>query len=213
MSDLLPERLSLDAIDEDSTKSRSKRKPVLSILDWVQCFSLYTSIISHKQPGRVPDLLGYQSLIIDAQREFQGDHWLGYDRRFRLRAAATHPDKWANVDITLWMLAFAGRGARNRCKFCFSTSHDASNCELTNDPQPSNPPPRSSRPPAPQDHVTRRRLCFKWNESPSPRCSRSNCVYDHICYICYRDPLIINKHHKALHCCRWKPGVPQRPTW
>lgn len=157
LSELLPEKLSFDVAEEDSGKGKSKKKLITSILEWVQCFSLYTAIISQKQPERVPDLLGYQSLIIDAHREFKGDYWMGYDRRFRLRAAAaSQVDKWANVDITLWSLAFASRGSSARCKFCFSTSHDSSTCDLSSDTQSSSAPYRT--PPLARLHFTKTHL-------------------------------------------------------
>ena len=57
MAELLPERLAAYTPDDDLTKA-SKSK-------------------------RVPDLVGYQALIIDAQREHQGECWIGYDCLFR----------------------------------------------------------------------------------------------------------------------------------
>ena len=183
-------------------------------MEWIQCFSLYIAVISRRQPERVPDLLGYQSLIIDAHREYQGKYWMGYDRRFRQRAAATHMEKWANIDPTLWSLAFAGRGNTNRCQLCFSTSHSLNNCELATDSQLlMNPPAHSTRPsanfcnPLPNG----RRICYEWNETSAPNCSRLNCVYEHSCYLCYQDPTVSNKHHKAICCSEWKPGTSQRP--
>ena len=205
MSELLPERLTFCATDEDSDKGKGKKKLLTSILDWVR---LFTAIVFRKQPERVPNLLGYQSLIIDAYREFKGDYWMGYDRCFRQRAAAVaQVDKWANIDITLWSLAFASRGATTRCKFCFSTSHDSNNCALMSDAQVPASPPRSWRLPTKCEYSSRRRACFEWNESPSPNCSRPNCIYEHICYLCYQDPLVSNKYHKARQCAKWKLGV------
>ena len=65
-AELLPERLMAYTSDDDHTKaSKSKIKPVTNILDWIQAFGLYVAIISHKQPQRVPDLIGYQAFIID----------------------------------------------------------------------------------------------------------------------------------------------------
>ena len=115
--------------------------------------------MSQKQPKRVPDLLGYQSLIIDAYQEFKGDYWMGYDRCFRQRAAAVaQVDKWTNIDITLWNLAFASRGATTHCKFCFSTSHDPDNCALMNDAQVPATTPRSWRLPTKHEYSSRRRV-------------------------------------------------------
>ena len=118
---------------EDSAPGRStkgKTKMISNILEWIRCFSLYVAILSHSAPHRVPDLLSYQALIIEAQMEYPGDHWLGYDRRFRQRAAVTKTTKWSKIDTTLWHLAFAGRPSIARCKYCFSVTHCSSDCEL-----------------------------------------------------------------------------------
>ena len=66
--------------------------------------------------------------------EYPGDHWLGYDRRFRQRAAVTKTTKWSKIDTTLWHLAFAGRPSIARCEYCFSITHCSRGCELAPDP-------------------------------------------------------------------------------
>ena len=35
------------------------------ITDRMQCFGVYIAIISHQKPKRVPDLLGYQRIIME----------------------------------------------------------------------------------------------------------------------------------------------------
>ena len=134
MVELRPEGL---GTMEDSAPGRStkgKTKMISNILEWIRCFSLYVAILSRSAPHRVPDLLSYQALIIEAQMEYPGDHWLGYDRRFRQRAAVTKTTKWSKIDTTLWHLAFAGRPSIARCKYCFSVTHCSSDCELAPDP-------------------------------------------------------------------------------
>ena len=130
MAELRPEGL---GTMEDSAPGRStkgKTKMISNILEWIRCFSLYVAILSCSAPHRVPDLLSYQALIIEAQMEYPGDHWLGYDRRFRQRAAVTKTTKWSKIDTTLWHLAFAGRPSIARCKYCFNVTHCSSDCEL-----------------------------------------------------------------------------------
>ncbi len=39
------------------------------------------AVIASEKPERVQDLLGYQALILEARMEYDGDGWLGYDRR------------------------------------------------------------------------------------------------------------------------------------
>ena len=143
------------------------------------------------------DLLGYQSLIIQAYQEYQGDCWLGYDRRCRHQAAAIPSAKWAIADSTLWNLAFSGRACTSRCSHCFSLSHQSGDCEtLPNTHRERTPyrnqpviPPRIGKP-----------VCYSFNENPKPGCQHPNCRYDHSCYWCRHDPKITNKCHKAIFC-------------
>ena len=81
MSDLLPERMGIHRRRDDHGSKHSKRS--LTILKWLQCFSTYVSVVLRNNPERIPDLMGYQSLIIEASMEYKGDCWAGYDRRFR----------------------------------------------------------------------------------------------------------------------------------
>ena len=212
MAKLRPEGL---GTMEDSAPGRStkgKTKMISNILEWIRCFSLYVAILSRSAPHRVPDLLSYQALIIEAQMEYPGDHWLGYDRRFRQRAAVTKTTKWSKIDTTLWHLAFAGRPSIARCKYCFSVTHCSSDCELAPDPDP----PAQEQPAAPSRRSTavpsRPPVCFAWNEDPSRGCTRKNCKFEHICYICAKDPSIRNKNHKAVRCPHRGPARPQPST-
>ena len=105
IAELLPEKQAFSEFEEDADKGKGKKRLVTSILDWVQCFSLYMAIISRKHPERVPNLLGYKSLIINAQQQFRGDQWMRYYRRFRQRAmAARKNDNWDNIDVTYGVL-------------------------------------------------------------------------------------------------------------
>ena len=83
MSKLLPDRLGTAGVagSEDQQKTpRFRRRAVTNILEWVECFAIYVAVISKTQPQRVPDMLGYLILILEAHMEYAGDGWLGYDR-------------------------------------------------------------------------------------------------------------------------------------
>ena len=101
------------------------------------------AVIAKSQPDRIPDLLGYQSLIIEAHLEYGGDGWIGYDKRFRLNAAANSLKTWAQVDTTLWHLAFTGKAKTDRCKYCFSLTHPSDDCDCA--PTTSTPISRTPR--------------------------------------------------------------------
>lgn len=82
MSELLPDRLGCSRTftpEDKSGGTKSKKRAVANILEWIQCFSVYIAIIAQKNPERVPDLLEYQSLIIDTSIQYDGDGWIGYD--------------------------------------------------------------------------------------------------------------------------------------
>ena len=84
---------------------------------------------SDKHPQKIKDLLGYQALIVEARMEYDGETWLAYDRRFRQTVAATPDTMWAKIDPTLWNKAFTGQAKSKRCKYCFSLSHESTDCD------------------------------------------------------------------------------------
>ena len=183
MAELLLDRLgsyrSLTLEDKGGVP-KLKRRAVTNSLEWIQCFSIYIAIIAQKHPERVPDLLGYQSLIIDASIQYEGDNWIGYDRRFHLSVAANSTKIRASLDPTLWNLAFAGNKRVSRCKHCFALTHPFSECEWASEAaQPISTPSQPLMDPTRQY----RRICRKWNNTPG-RCPVSGCTYEHICLAC-----------------------------
>ena len=130
MSELQPDQLGY----ADSSKQQGKKKAISNILEWIQCFCIYISVIAGKQPQQVPDLLGYMHLIIEANLQYGNDGWQGYDRRFRQVAASSSNVEWARVDTTLWNLGFTNHGNATCCKHCFSLHHSHANCEWAPEP-------------------------------------------------------------------------------
>ena len=218
MADLLPDRLGTAGghlAEEESPEKHfvvrlqhPKKKQVTNILEWIQCFGIYTAVVAKKDPARVQDLLGYQSLIVEAKMEYQGDGWLGYDRRFRQRAAADLGKPWSVIDPSLWSMALSGLAKATRCKHCFSLSHRADECEWA-------PPatsvmvqqhgPQQWRQPPPRPRFGRSPpVCHEWNNSASPVCPHPDCRYQHVCSSCYYDNHVTQKDHKVINC-------PKRP--
>ena len=133
IGELLPATLSLT---DDEQKQRSKHRRMFSIIEWLQGFAVYVAVLSRTQPSRIPDLMGYQTLILEAYNEFRNDCWLGHDRQFR-QWVASHPGThWAAIAPTLWSLAFQGQVRSVHCKHCFRLSHNSNECELSPDPLP-----------------------------------------------------------------------------
>lgn len=128
MAELLPETL---APGQDPQKASKKPKctRVANILQWVECFSAYISVILAKQPARASDLLAYMALIVHAARKYKGESWVQYDVNFRKRAAAFPAERWADINPTIWQLAFANTEPRSHCELCFSLDHTTEQCD------------------------------------------------------------------------------------
>ena len=106
---------------------------VIAVLCSLRCCA------GQKQPKRIRDFMGYQTLIIDAYLEYKSNCWMGYDWSFRQMAASEPGRSWASIDPTLWNLAFAGQEKTTWCTHCFSLSHQSDDCKLSlrSMPQPS----------------------------------------------------------------------------
>ena len=195
MGDLVPHRLGLEEI----TRSKQKRQAISSISEWLQAFAVYVAVISKKRPDRVPDLMGYQVLMLEASNEYKNDCWLAYDRRFRQQAASDPHCKWSNINTTLWNLAFTSQARANRCRHCFSLFHSSRECELAPDLATITPEPRCTRPLHGTQH-RRRLICHQWNVQCTQNCSYPNCRFEHICYFCAYDPEASDVNHKAILC-------------
>lgn len=89
-------------------------------------------------------------------------------------AAAKPGFKWATVDPTLWNMAFTGHARVQRCKYCFSLSHQASDSEWA-------PSPRS--PNSTNNRSRSNTVCKSWNFSAQASCEFNNCSYQHVCLL------------------------------
>ena len=151
------------------------------------------SSVSRKQLQRVPEMLGYLILILEAYMEYAGDGWLGYDRRFRMAVAGNPAINWAAIDTILWNLAFSGMARSSRCKHCFSLSHLSKDCEWG--PEPASMPPTGVN----HSFISRRLICHDWNNNRKPGCPRVTCNYEHICSSCTFDTNVPDKAHKLVY--------------
>ena len=64
---------------------------------------------------------------------YEGNAWLGYDRRFRQAAAVNPQMQWSKTDTDLWHLAFTGMVKRPRCAHCLSLTHKSAHCGWAQD--------------------------------------------------------------------------------
>ena len=164
----------------------------------------------HLPPSTQRGSNGYQALILEARMEYDGDGWLGYDRRFRQRAAANPDTTWARIDPTLWNIAFAGQARATRCRYCFSLTHQAEECEWAPPASKAGQTPAASSSKPPNER--RIQICYEWNHNPDPICPYPACKYLHICLYCGRDRIPgSQKDHKAMYCPRRRRPNPTTP--
>ena len=117
MSGLLPDHIRINAsppLKGEKEEKRPKQRQVANILEWVQCFSIYTAVRILKYPEKTQDMFGYLALIVEAHMEYEGNGWLSYDHRFRQNAAASLDAIWAKIDCSLWNMAFVSQAKVSR---------------------------------------------------------------------------------------------------
>ena len=220
MAELLPDHLG-PPTTLTLPKPSKRRHDISNILEWIRCFSAYIAVA--KQPHRVPDLLGYLTLITEAHVRYAGDGWIGYDRRFRQIAATKPHVTWSQIDTTLWNLAFSGKARSVRCKFCFSIMHTSAECEWAPDQESTTSGTQSQQQASTQSvfpylgSSRRRRVCLLYNRESTPGCSFPNCKFEHICSLCADDPHATDKRHKAVMCPHHSTpssnGEPPKKKW
>lgn len=176
--------------DTDATKAtKPATSSNLSIIEWVQSFRINMAIQSKSQPHHVADLLGYQTLILQAYQEFRVDFWLRYDRTFRQKAVTLKDAKWAAIDTTLWCLAFSGWG---------QPSSSPDHVQDKGSSRYYNPSPRTPRQPP---------VCYSWYKG---NCNFRNCKFPHKCSYCIMDSGITDAFHNASNC-PLQPGLHPLP--
>ena len=91
--------------------------------------SISAAILCTRFPEKVPELWAYQATIVRAERNYEGKHWVTYDRKFRRQTLAKKDLNWSVMDPRLYNEAFTYRaGSIARCNFCLQDDHLAANC-------------------------------------------------------------------------------------
>ena len=204
MAKLLPEvRLS----GGESKGKLLQRKPrcVTDIITWIQCFGAYVSVLGPAYPTAIPEFMAYMTLIVRCSQDYAGLAWVRYDMAFRCQAAIAGIRKWSEVNGTLYVTCFTGKGLdRQRCELCLSSLHKTGDCLLQGSKtaafQPPTqqqwqgwvPPPRGtpSQAPAWRQLPPSGEICKLWNDN---RCRYARCWHTHACMQC-------GDSHPAVAC-------------
>ena len=59
---------------------------------------MMAAIMMTRFPLKAPELFAYQALIVRAQRNYEGEHWVMYDWQFRREALARQDLNWSVPD-------------------------------------------------------------------------------------------------------------------
>lgn len=106
------------------------RKMIPDLATWVQCFSVFCTVVIAKSPSRLAELMAYQTTIAKASQRYRWPSWIVYDQNFRQEAAGNPHLSWARVDPSMYAQCFTGQAisAENWCARCQCLDHTTSSC-------------------------------------------------------------------------------------
>ena len=147
------------------------------------------AVLTIKFPGKMKQLLAYQTLIIREARRCGGKGWLAYDSYFRQQAVGDDSLDWSKLNQSLYAVTFIAQGERDKatcCTLCLESDHPNERCALYSPPLKSSVSARKERAPVEMREQSRskRPACFAWNQG---ECHFQSCKYRHVCVKCAGD--------------------------
>ena len=101
----------------DGSSIKSKRRHICDLSTWLEAWNVFLAVVVEAAPHRIQELLGYQSIITEANKRFVPAGWLEYDQQFRA-IAANHPTtRWDSIESNTWQLCTTGK-SRPACYHC-----------------------------------------------------------------------------------------------
>lgn len=199
----VPQSLEGQVIVVQAADLLQDRKLIPDLATWTQCFALYTAVVASHDPGRVPDLMAYQSLVARTSRKYKWPSWLVYDQNFRQEAAGHPGICWAKVDPSIYTQCFTGQEitAENWCGRCQGLDHATPNCPHQSRKRPwsaVNSPSASGGMPSSHPAASRgpQQVCLKFNRYQGDCLFGKECRYQHVCSAC-RGPHPVSKCNAA----------------
>lgn len=204
------------ALDEplpSTSKHSTYRPPVRNISRWIEKYAIMAALLCARFPEKGPELFAYLQTIVAAERDYETDQWLVYDRLYRRQALSQKSLDWSVIDSRLYQSSFTGR-ARTivRCPDCLEGHDKSEPCRLQPQPlvvawpQPAwQSQPYAYQPTQPVFNPTQAlqhpEPCRRYNKGLCK--SGSKCKYQHVCSAC-------GGRHPASHCSTPRTG-PIRP--
>jgi len=157
----------------------SQKKLVPDFLTWMQCFSIYTTVLAMDQPQRLPELMAYQFEIATYARKYKWPLWVVYDMNYRWQAATRSSLPWSEAagprETKFFSQCFTGMDKDPNeawCKSCQSLDHATCYCPMA--------PQRKLQ----QKEVEREaphEICRNYN---TKGCNYTKCHRRHVCLHC-----------------------------
>ena len=106
MAEMLPEFWPIAKADQSEKNKPHTRRPkqITDFHNWLQCFTIYCSILGSQEPSWIPELMAY--LITRVSQDFTGLTWVWYDSTFRRQTAITGNRKWSQINPSLYSICF-----------------------------------------------------------------------------------------------------------
>ena len=105
--------------------AHTARRKIPDLLSCVQGFGTFIAIVTSVHPGKVRQLLTYQTFIIREGRRLGGNGWRLYDTMFGQQAALNPAVDWSKINSALYAVSFVvQQGSRVRsCSLCMESDH------------------------------------------------------------------------------------------
>ena len=168
---------------------QGQKKIMPDLHTWMQCFSIYVSVLAIKFPQHVPELLAYSREIMRASRQLKWPSWVIYDTSYRRHMAEIGQRDWSKVDPSIYARCFTGWARSSSwCMLCVTLDHDTADCPfaLFQDRRSRRsvpyPPSSSAGRVLPKSRSTP--ICIKYNKYNGDCRHGESCKFRHECSQC-----------------------------
>ena len=187
LSSIPPNVLLIQSVDSIT----GQKKLIPDLTTWMQCFTIYASVLATKHPQYLPEMLAYSRDIIRASRQFKWPSWVIYDTLYRRHMAEIGQHDWSKVDPSIYARCFTGWAkSPSWCVICVTLDHDTADCPYASSqerrarrpsPYPSYASNSSSHRPSPKGQVP---ICIKYNKYNGDCRHGESCKFRHVCSQC-----------------------------
>ena len=162
------------------------KRTIPDFATWSQCFGLYVAVLAAAHPGRLADLMSYQSLIARASKKFRWPSWVIYDLNFRQEAAGSPDQQWAKADPSLYAQCFTGQelSRENWCGRCQGLDHSSADCPYQSRKRPWSAGGNTPNTGGGGDRQDHQQPCIKYNKYQGDCRFGRDCRFQHICSKC-----------------------------